>query len=113
VPGPQNLVDDLIHVEEHEYVRFVADWMHHADRIDPEPLTTGNRVIDSLVAAAAAHVAQTRNLPVPAWTNDPQRRMDHWWYPGPNVLFANALVHAPLAFAHRGVFIEADSLVCV
>jgi hypothetical protein len=62
------------------------------------------------VAAAAAEVARQRGERPPAWANQADRRTQTFWYPGPAALFPNALVHAPLAFRSRGVFIDAASL---
>lgn len=110
---PADLARTLLDVTEPEYVRFVASWMCRAGDLQQVPALTGNRVVDALTAAAAAHVALSRNEPVPRWANDPLRSLERLWYPGPRGLFAHALVHSPLAFVNRGVLVEADSLVSV
>ena len=66
--------------------------------------------MDALVAAAAAHVAFTAVITVPGWTEQPERFLATFWYPGPDGLFPNAMVHSPLQFTLHGVLIEADSL---
>lgn len=111
--APQVLADTLTAVTPSEYVRFVADWLGQADALEAQPDLTGVREVDALVAAAAAHAAFTSGRPVPAWTTEPARRCDPLWYPGPDALFPNALVHTPLSFVVRGVLVEADSLVSV
>lgn len=60
-------------VREEEYVRFLADWLTRAVDLDDAPALTGNRTIDALTAAAAAHCAMTRRCAIPAWTNEPCR----------------------------------------
>ncbi|MGV8846075.1 hypothetical protein [Tessaracoccus sp.] len=110
---PQVLADTLTQVSEVEYVRYVADWLTHADNLDVAPDSTGIPVIDALVAAAAAHVAFTNTGAVPAWTETNDRFLTSFWYPGPNGLFPNALVHSPPSFKIHRVLIEADSLVSV
>lgn len=113
VSGPQALADALVQVSPGEYVRFVAHWLTGATDLDQSPNLTGNPVVDALVAAAAAHVAFTRTGQVPAWTEEPDRSLPRLWYPGPDALFPNALVHSPLLFTLHGVLVEADSLASV
>lgn len=111
--SPQVLAETLGVVTPAEYVRFVADWLARAEGLDVTPDLTGVREIDALVAAAAAHVAFTTGAPVPAWTAQAERTCDPLWYPGPDALLPNALVHSPVSFFARGVLVEADSLVSV
>lgn len=113
VSGPRDLADTLTAVTPVEYVRFVADWLTRSDDLTAAPALTGAPVIDALVAAAAAHAAFTTGQTVPAWTLEPARALDSMWYPGPDSLFPNALVHSPLSFLQRGVLIEAGSLASV
>lgn len=111
--APQELADTLVALTPPEYVRFVADWMLHATDLDQAPGLTGVPEIDALVAAAAAQVAMDRNEPASTSTGEPDRVMRNFWYPGPDALFPNALVHSPLAFFVHGVLVERDSLVSV
>jgi len=106
--GPQVLADTLMEVSPTEYTRFVAHWLTHADKLHAAPLLTGSPVVDALVAAAAAHVAFTAGDTVPAWAEEPARFLPSFWYPGPDALFPNALVHSPLCFKLHGVLIEED-----
>jgi hypothetical protein len=47
----------------------------------------------------------------PAWVDDPSRFLEEWWFvSGLRSLHANALVHSPISFKRRGVFIGEDSL---
>jgi hypothetical protein len=111
VTAPQELASTLTEVTPLEYVRFVADWIVHADDLDRAPNLSGVPEIDALAAAAAAHVALSRGARAPAWVDEPERYAATLWYPGPDVLFANALVHSPLSFLLHGVLVETDSLV--
>lgn len=111
--GPAALAATLGEVSETEYVRFVADWLCRASDLDQPPALTGNGTVDALIAAAAAHAAMIHGQPIPGWTNEPGRRLEQLWYPGPPGLFAYALVHSPLAFVNRGVLVEAGSLESV
>ena len=111
--APQVLADTLAAVGPREYVRFVADWLQRGSSLHVSPALTGVREVDALVAAAAAHVAFTAGQPVPAWTAEATRSCDPIWYPGPDALLPNALVHSPVSFFIRGVLVEADSLVSV
>lgn len=108
--GPATLANTLLEVTETEYVRFVADWLCRANNLDQAPALTGNRIVDTLTAAAAAHAAMTHGEPIPTWTSEPDRTLDQLWYPGPPGLFAYALVNSPLPFVNRGVLVEANSL---
>lgn len=65
------------------------------------------------LVAAAAQIAFTTGCPVPDWTEEADRSLPAFWYPGPDALFPNALVHSPLQFTLHGVLIEEDSLVSV
>lgn len=110
---PHDLATALSQVTPAEYVRFVADWLTHPERLNDNPDPTGTPVIDALVAAATAHAAFTTGQPVPTWTTEPDRTLPTMWYLGPDALFPNALVHSPLSFFLRGVLIDADSLASV
>lgn len=111
--SPTELAATLADVTEGEYVRFTADWLTDASDLDVEPPVTGNRVIDAIVSAAAAHAKFTSTGTVPAWTGTPQRVLDRFWHPGHPNLFAYALVHSPASFSLHGVLVEEGSLVSV
>lgn len=111
--SPTVLVETLSQVTETEYVRFTADWLTDADDLDSEPPLTGNRVIDAIVSAAAAHAEFTTSGEVPSWTGTPERVLDRFWHPGHPNMFAYSLVHSPASFSLHGVLIEEGSLVSV
>lgn len=105
------LVDALVNSPEASYVRIVAHWLTDGEVTPADPGASGQPIVDALVAPAVAHLALRRGVPVPDWANG--RRLDHFWHPGSDAFFANALVHTPLAFENRGVLIERDSLESV
>lgn len=112
-PAAQELADALASEPETMYVRLAAHWLTHGDPTGPAPTLTGIRVADALVAATVALRAQRVGLPVPAWTNEPQRALERIWHPGPPQLFGYSLAHAPAELKARGIVVEADSLVSV
>jgi hypothetical protein len=113
VSSPAELAETLAHVTEEEYVRFTADWLTDASDLDSEPPLTGNRVIDAVVSAAAAHAKFTTSGEVPAWTGAPQRVLNRFWHPGHPKMFAYSLVNSPPSFSLHGILIEEGSLVSV
>lgn len=116
--GAQELADALGNSPDTDFVRLVADWIQRSTRdagrnLLTEPVLTGEPVIDAIVAAASEHVALRTGADFPPWVSAKSRRLETFWYPGFDALFANALAHTPVSFSHRGIFIEADSLESV
>jgi hypothetical protein len=83
-----------------------------------EPSATADLRYDALLAALAVHLArQARLSTTPAWTRDPSRYLDSfWWFgsagasPG---LQAFAFQRTPSAFRVRGVIFNIDNLASV
>lgn len=111
--SPAALAEQLQRLNERDYVRFTAHWLTTATDLDQEPALTGDRLIDALVSAAAAHAAFTSTGTVPKWTGTKPRVLDHFWHPGHPNLFAYSLVHSPASFALHGILIEESSLFSV
>ena len=116
------LVDALVNSPETSYVRIVAHWLTDGEVTSDDPGSSGctprdvypligRPIVDAIVAAAVAHLALQRGTAVPDWANG--RRLDHFWHPGSDAFFANALARSPVAFKNRGVLIERDSLESV
>lgn len=87
-------------------------WEPQEDRqrlIQDEPEPTGDRRWDTLLAALAEHLAAQDDNAAPSWTQD--RFLEQWWFPFdlPSQ-HVEALVHAPMAFRRRGVFLSARNL---
>lgn len=79
-----------------------------------EPPTTGDRRWDALLAGVVEWLAHRHAVRTPAWTAEPDRFLDEWWFVSPfTSLHASALVHGPAELANRGVFLHADSLLSV
>jgi hypothetical protein len=80
-------------------------------RFDAEPGATGSAEVDAGLAAMAEHLARRDGWPAPAWTRQPARYTDHWWFVTPlRGMHATALQQSPPSFRKRGVFITADAL---
>jgi hypothetical protein len=78
--------------------------------VDP-PQALADPRHDAFLAGLAEHVAVTSSLDPPAWSRQPQRFLDTWWFPAEERAFLPmALVESPAAFRRRGVFIAASLL---
>lgn len=109
--------------EEQSLVRIVAHWYSDLVRADPglvayalavDPGTTGDKRWDALVGGLGERLARLRGLAVPAWTAEPDRTLDRWWFLAPFVsLHPAALVGTPPELANRGVFVHQSSLESV
>jgi hypothetical protein len=81
-----------------------------ARRIAAEPEHVGPHV-DAYLAAIAEHTAVHVGIDTPAWSRDPGRFLDHFWWPSKVVgLRARTIVESPAAFRRRGIFIGATTL---
>jgi hypothetical protein len=79
--------------------------------IEVAPLPTGDRRYDALLASLVEYSCVHHDMSPPAWVDDPGRFLEQWWFvSGVRSLHANAMVHSPISFKRRGVFIAEDSL---
>jgi hypothetical protein len=96
--------------------RFVEqfDKADEADRhrmVEDAPLPTRDLRFDALLASLVEYCCVHHEMSPPLWVNDPTRFLDEWWFvSGLKSLHADALVHSPISFKRRGVFIAQDSL---
>lgn len=98
------LLDDLARVTDEMRLQLVRE----------EPPSTSDPRWDALIAGVVEHICHRYGLPVPAWTVDPSRFLDRWWFAVPTpALAASAFTETPAALANRGVFIHAASLESV
>ena len=75
------------------------------------PETVGDPRFDALLAALAEHLCAERGSESPAWVSHASRFLETWWFvAGMKSLEADALVHSPISFARRGVFIADGAL---
>ena len=103
-----------------ELLPAVREFLDHAGRLTREELTqrirdrppsTGSREGDALLGGIAEHFAAVRQLPCPAWTRDPERFLDRFWFVSAVPGFrAISLAQTPMALKRRGVFWPARSL---
>jgi hypothetical protein len=96
--------------------RFVEqfDKADEADRqrmVEDAPLPTGDRRYDALLASLVEYCCVHHGMPPPTWVDDPSRFLQQWWFvSGLKSLHANAVVHSPISFKRRGVFITEGAL---
>ncbi|HWD53736.1 MAG TPA: hypothetical protein VG346_01385 [Acidimicrobiales bacterium] len=96
--------------------RFVEqfDKAAEADRrrmVEVAPLPTGDLRYDALLASVVEYCCVHHDMRPPTWVNEPSRFLEEWWFvSGIRSLHANAVVHSPISFKRRGVFITEDSL---
>lgn len=88
-----------------------ADPAGHQRMVEVAPLPTGDRRYDALLASLVEYCCVHHHMSPPAWVDAPNRFLEQWWFvSGIKSLHANALVHSPISFKRRGVFITEDSL---
>jgi hypothetical protein len=88
-----------------------ADQSDRRRMVEIAPLPTGDRRYDALLAALVEYCCVRHDMPSPAWVDDPSRFLEEWWFvSGIRSLHANAVVHSPISFKRRGVFITEDAL---
>lgn len=88
-----------------------ADAAVRGGLIDIRPDSTGDHRFDALLAAIAEHLCAADSIPGPSWAGEADRFLDEWWFvAGLRSMEADALVHSPISFARRGIFVTADAL---
>lgn len=98
---------------------FGLVWQHatQAERVQlvaAEPAHVTPRW-DSFLAAYAEHLCQTHGIAPPAWTQQPQRRLDEHWHAGGCFAFDHerSAATTPPAFDAHGIWLPADELIVV
>src|SRR5262249_19221415 len=75
----------------------------------PEPI--GDLRQDAYLGALAEHLAAVHRLERPAWSVEPERFLDSFWFVSDVDGFrAIAIAQAPAAFRRRGIFVPERSL---
>jgi hypothetical protein len=88
-----------------------AEYSDRHHMVQDRPDRVGDARFDALLAALVEHLCARASIPPPGWTEEPDRFLDTWWFmSGLRSLHADALVHSPISFARRGVFITGDAL---
>lgn len=82
-----------------------------AELIAARPEPTGSARADALLAGVAEHLAVTRHVRSPAWTQEEGRFLDRFWFVSDVPGFrAISLAQAPVALKRRGILWPARSL---
>lgn len=82
-----------------------------AAAIADRPQPTGDRRYDAYLGALAEHLAAAHALDRPAWSVEPARFLDRFWFVSDVPGFrAISIAQAPAAFRRRGVFVPERSL---
>ena len=101
----------------HAVREFLDEFSLHGDdgtrasaiRDRPEP--TGDARYDAYLGALAEHLAVAHGLERPAWSTEPARFLDRFWFVSDVPGFrAVSIAQAPAAFRRRGVFVPERSL---
>ena len=86
---------------------------------EPPPLLApqsgeAGRVQDAYLAATAEELARGRHFPVPGWTANDARALQHPWFASPlAALRAVLLLESPPAFRARNLFVSENALTRV
>lgn len=84
-------------------------WREKAIAERPQP--TGNSRQDAYLGALAEHLAAVHGLTRPAWSTEPDRFLDRFWFVSDSPGFrAVSIAQAPAAFRRRGIFLPERSL---
>ncbi len=93
-----------------EFALLVNDGQRRRALVE-RPDATGDPRHDAYLGALAEHLAALHELDRPAWTVEPSRFLDRFWFvsgvPGFRAL---AIAQSPAAFRRRGIFIAAGAL---
>lgn len=82
-----------------------------AEAIEQRPELGGDPRHDAYLGALAEHLAAVHQLTQPAWSVEPQRFLDRFWFLSETPGFrAVSIAQAPAAFRRRGVFVPERSL---
>ncbi len=125
-PRPAQLAQTLTalaeRVRQGEDFRFAArefldefalrpDDRSRSEAIAARPPLTGDARYDAYIGALAEHLAAAHGLERPAWSVEPDRFLDRFWFVSEVPGFrATAIAQAPAAFRRRGVFVPERSL---
>jgi hypothetical protein len=82
-----------------------------AAAIAARPRATGDRRYDAYLGALAEHLAAIHGLARPAWSVEPDRFLERFWFLSDVAGFrAISIAQAPAAFRRRGIFVPERSL---
>ena len=88
-----------------------ADWPTRERMVLPRPDSTGSERYDAMLGGIVEYACATHRVLAPSWVNDPQFFLDEFWFvSGMKSLHADAIVHSPISFKRRGVFLTQGAL---
>jgi len=88
-----------------------GDDRSRSEAIGDRPEPTGDPRYDAYLGALAEHLAVVHDLVRPAWSIEPARFLDRFWFVSEVPGFrAISIAQAPAAFRRRGVFVPERSL---
>lgn len=88
-----------------------SDDRARAEAISVAPAPTGDSRYDAYLGALAEHLAVAHGLERPAWSVEPSRFLDRFWFVSEVRGFrAISIAQAPAAFRRRGIFVPERSL---
>jgi transcriptional regulator with XRE-family HTH domain len=97
-----------------EFLRDVNESQQLSLRFAVEPMATGDRRFDALLAAITEDSCVRGGVAPPSWVFANKRFLDEaWWVSNLKSARVQALVNTPAAFRRRGVMIDRHDLVAV
>ena len=97
-----------------EFLRDVSESQQLSLRFAVEPMATGDRRFDALLAAITEDSCVRGGVAPPSWVFANKRFLDEaWWVSNLKSARAQALVNTPASFRRRGVMIDRHDLVAV
>ena len=79
--------------------------------VEDAPASCGDHSFDAAIAALAEFLCTEAGVAYPAWTEEPERFAEPWWFvsglPGYE---ATALRDSPISFARHGIFVNEGAL---
>jgi len=80
-------------------------------RIEDDPGISNDQKLDALIGAIGEHLCHRWQLGIPpAWTEHPDRFLNHFWFFGEENDKAEFLRDSPSAYRRRMIFTEAEPL---
>jgi transcriptional regulator with XRE-family HTH domain len=97
-----------------EFLRDVNESQQLSLRFAVEPMATGDRRFDALLAAITEDSCVNGGVAPPSWVFANKRFLDEaWWVSDLKSARVKALVNTPASFRRRGVMIDRHDLVAV
>jgi transcriptional regulator with XRE-family HTH domain len=97
-----------------EFLRDINESQQLSLRFAVEPMATGDRRFDALLAAITEDSCVRGGVAPPSWVFANKRFLDEaWWVSNLKSARVQALVNAPASFRRRGVMIDRRDLVAV